>query len=208
MMGKGGNGLLIDDKFLNIRGATAFAYGPTHLIIAYEDLRLEVYSLQLRLIKTLKNFSFEKISFVKILQVPKGFESIVLLANSGKKLLVYRIEKSFFSTLSCKLSKIIIDRLEYPVTQIMEIPTLFRVYLRKDKEYRDCSLVCISAVNKLFILKINHFRIGLDDFVTIDHVKHYPEVTTNSISWGEANVEAPSRFINGEKLVLTYSFGN
>ena len=40
MMGKGGNGLLIDDKFLNIRGASAFAYGPTNLIIAYEDLRL------------------------------------------------------------------------------------------------------------------------------------------------------------------------
>ena len=79
-----------------------------------------------------------------------------------------------FSTLSCKLSKAIIERLEYPVTQIMEIPAIFRFYLRKDKDYRDCSLVCISAVNKLFILRVNHFRIEGDDFITIDHVRSYP----------------------------------
>ena len=101
----------------------------------------------------------------------------------------------------------VISHLEYPVTQIMEIPTLFRFYLRKDKDYRDCSLVCISAVNKVYILKINHFRIGFDDFVTLDHIRSFPEITTNSVSWGEAHVEAPSRFINGDKLVLTYSFG-
>ncbi len=89
-----------------------------------------------------------------------------------------------FSTLSCKLSKVVISHLEYPVTQIMQIPALFRFYLRKDKDYRDCSLVCVSAVNKIFILKINHFRIGLDDFVTIDHVKNFPSITTNSVSWG------------------------
>lgn len=90
----------------------------------------------------------------------------------------------------------------------MEIPALFRFYLRKDKDYRDCSLVCVSAVNKIFILKINHFRIGLDDFVTIDHVKNFHSITTNSVSWGEAFIQAPSRFINGDKLVLTYSFGD
>lgn len=42
-------------------------------MIAYEDLRLEVYTLQLKLIKTLKSFSHEKITFLKILQVPKNF---------------------------------------------------------------------------------------------------------------------------------------
>lgn len=80
MMGKDGNGLLINDTFMNIRGATAFAYGPTFLIIAYDDLRLEVYSMQLKLIKALKNFSTKKISFLKILSVPKSYENIILLA--------------------------------------------------------------------------------------------------------------------------------
>ena len=65
---------------MDIRGATAYAYGPSHLIIAYEDLRLEVYSLQMKLIKVLKNFSLKKILFLKILNVPKGFEGIVILA--------------------------------------------------------------------------------------------------------------------------------
>ena len=81
MMGKNGNGLVIDDHFMDIRGATAFAYGPSFLIIAYEDLRLEVYNLQLKLIKTLKKFSLRKITFLKILNVPKTFESIIILAN-------------------------------------------------------------------------------------------------------------------------------
>ena len=40
MMGKGGNGLLIGDQLMEMRGITAFAYGPTHLIIAFDDLRL------------------------------------------------------------------------------------------------------------------------------------------------------------------------
>jgi len=40
MMGKGGNGLLVGDNLLNVRGITAFSYGPTHLLIAFEDLRL------------------------------------------------------------------------------------------------------------------------------------------------------------------------
>jgi hypothetical protein len=40
MMGKGGNGLLIGDQLMEMRGITAFTYGPTHLIIAFDDLRL------------------------------------------------------------------------------------------------------------------------------------------------------------------------
>jgi hypothetical protein len=48
----------------------------------------------------------------------------------------------------------------------------------------------------------------MDDFIKIDHVRTHEEVTTNTVSWGEAMIDAPSRFINGEKLILTYSFGN
>lgn len=40
MLGKEGNGLLINDTFMDIRMATAFSYGPTYLIIAFADLRL------------------------------------------------------------------------------------------------------------------------------------------------------------------------
>lgn len=91
MLGKDGNGLLINDTFMDIRGATAFAYGPSHLIIAFADLRIEVYSLQLKLIKVLKNFSTKKISFLKILSVPKGFENIIILTCEGRKVFVHRL---------------------------------------------------------------------------------------------------------------------
>lgn len=73
MMGKDGNGLIIDDNFMNIREATAFAYGPNYLIIAFKDLRLDVYNMQLKLIKSIKKFSLRPITFLKILAVPKAF---------------------------------------------------------------------------------------------------------------------------------------
>lgn len=104
MMGKGGNGLLVGDHLLDLKGITAFAYGPTHLLIAFEDLRLEIYSMQLRLIKVLKNFSAKRITFLKLLAVPKTYESLIVLANVGHKLIVNRIEKSFFSTLAVKMT--------------------------------------------------------------------------------------------------------
>ena len=51
MMGQRGNGLLIGEQVLELKGISAFAYGPNYLLVAFEDLRLEVYSLQLRLVK-------------------------------------------------------------------------------------------------------------------------------------------------------------
>jgi hypothetical protein len=73
MMGKGGNGLLIGDSYLDVRGITAYCYGPRYLIVAYEDLRLDVYNMQLKLIKSLKNFTLKKITFLKILSVPVNY---------------------------------------------------------------------------------------------------------------------------------------
>lgn len=74
LLGKYGDGLLIDNTFMPVKGVSAFAIGQTHLIIAYEDLRLEVYTVnQLKLVKVFKNFSTKKISFLKILMVPKGY---------------------------------------------------------------------------------------------------------------------------------------
>lgn len=73
MMGKGGNGLLVGDHLMDMKGITAFAYGPTHLIVAFEDLRLEIYTMQLKLVKVLKNFSAKRINFLKLLAVPKTY---------------------------------------------------------------------------------------------------------------------------------------
>ena len=105
LMGKGGHGLMVGDQLLDYKGITAYAYGPSFLMVAYEDLRLEVYTIQMRLIKTIKNFTPKRVTFLKILAVPKGYESIIVLANVGSKLTIHRIEKSFFSGLSVKLSK-------------------------------------------------------------------------------------------------------
>lgn len=73
MMGKGGNGLLIGDYMMEVRGIIAFAYGPTYLVIAFDDLRLEVYTMQMKLVKVIKNFSLKPIIFLKILTVPKNY---------------------------------------------------------------------------------------------------------------------------------------
>lgn len=73
MMGKGGNGLIIGSGFMNVSGITAFSYGPNFLIIAFKDLRLEVYSLDLKLIKTFKKFFTKPITYLKLLAVPKGY---------------------------------------------------------------------------------------------------------------------------------------
>lgn len=91
VLGKGGKGMVIGDTFLDVRGVCAYCYGPKHLIIAYEDLRLEIYSIGLKLIKSLKNFTLHKIVFLKILSTPHSYENIILLTNTGKDVIVHRI---------------------------------------------------------------------------------------------------------------------
>jgi hypothetical protein len=74
--------------------------------------------MQLKLVKVLKNFSAKRITFLKLLAVPKNYESLIILANIANKLSVHRIEKSFFSTLAVKLSHDIITDLDFPITYI------------------------------------------------------------------------------------------
>lgn len=64
----------------------------------------------------IKNFSTKKVSYLKLLTVPKNYESIILLGNVGAKLFIHRIEKSFFSVLAVKLSHDILSDLDFPVT--------------------------------------------------------------------------------------------
>ncbi len=47
--------------------------------------------MQLKLVKVLKNFSNKRINFLKLLAVPKNYESMIILANVGLKLIVYRV---------------------------------------------------------------------------------------------------------------------
>ena len=121
---------------LDLKGITAYSYGPHYLVVAYENRTLEVYDMSLQLIKAIKDFSSKPIKFVKILNTPKTFEHIVILCNIGKKITIHRLEKSFFSKLSCKLSGDVVSGLEFPVTQMTEIPTVFKFYLRKDSTYK------------------------------------------------------------------------
>lgn len=65
--------------------------------------------MQLKQIKVLKNFAAKRITYLKLLAVPKGYESLIVLANVGSKLIVSRIEKSFFSTLAVKMTHDIIS---------------------------------------------------------------------------------------------------
>lgn len=208
MMGKGGNGLLVGDQMLELKGITAFAYGPNYLAIAFEDLRLEIYSLQLKLIKVIKNFSTKKISYLKLLTVPKNYESIILLANVGAKLFIHRIEKSFFSVLAVKLSHDILSELDFPVTCVTEIHPLFRFYLQRDAQFRNCSLFAISAVNAIFIYTLNYAKLDTDVFWKRIYSRKSDDATCSWVSWGEANIQAPSRDIKGDKLILNYSFDN
>ena len=109
---------MIGDRLMDVRGVTAYAYGPNYLVIAYESRTLEVYDMNLQLVKALKEFTPKKISFIKILNVPKTYENIILLYNIGNKVSICRLEKSFFSKLSCKLTSDVITGLEFPVTQM------------------------------------------------------------------------------------------
>lgn len=193
---------------MELKGISAFAYGPNFLLVAYEDLRLEVYSLQLRLIKSIKDFSTKRVTYLKLLTVPKGYENIILLSNQGNKLFAHRIEKSFFSVLSVKLNHELVTELNYPVTNICEIPAMFRNYLQKDPQYKNSSLFAVAAINTIFIFSLNYSKLDSEVFCKRVYFRRAESATCSWISWGEASILAPSRDIKGEKLILNYSFDN
>lgn len=70
---------------------------------------------------------------------------------------------------------------------------MFKHYLSRDGDYRDCSLICISSVNRIDVLRINHFRLDFDNFVDIVYTKRVEDVGSNTVSWGETKIDAPSR---------------
>ncbi len=58
---------------MNLNGISAYSYGPNYLLIAFKDLRLDLYSLDLKLIKSFKKFFNKSVSFLKLLSIPKGY---------------------------------------------------------------------------------------------------------------------------------------
>ena len=52
-----------------------------------------------------------------------------------------------------------------------EIPLMFKFYLRKDSHYKDCSLVCVSAINRVYIIRINHFKLSTEKFWDVVYTK-------------------------------------
>ena len=156
----------------------------------------------------IKNFSSRRITYLKLLATPKGYESLIVFYNMGHKLLVSRIEKSFFSTLAVKLTHDVINDLDFSITAITEIPTMFRFYLQRDAQYRNCSLLAISAINAVYILSINLSKLDAEVFWKKSYVRKEEAATCSTVSWGEANIFSPSRDIKGEKLVFNFSFDN
>ena len=73
MLGKAGRGLIVGTEFMDITNVAAYSYGPNYLLISYNDLRLEVYSLDLKLIKQFKKFSTRPLVYLKLLSIPKGY---------------------------------------------------------------------------------------------------------------------------------------
>lgn len=91
MMGRNGNGLIVGSQYMDISGISAFSYGPSYLLLAFKDLRLEVYALDLKLIKTFKKFFTRPATFLKLLFLPKGYENIVFLSHDDRDIRVHRL---------------------------------------------------------------------------------------------------------------------
>ena len=85
---------------------------------------------------------------------------------------------------------------------------MFRYYLQRDAQYRNCSLLAVSAINAVYILAINHSKLDADVFWKRIYVRRHEEATCSTVSWGEATIQAPSRDMKGDKLVFNYSFDN
>ena len=83
--------MVVGETFLDVRGVTAYCYGPNFFVIAYDDLRLDVYTLGMKLIKTLKNFTERKITYLKLITTPSNYESIIMLSNCSNDICIHRI---------------------------------------------------------------------------------------------------------------------
>jgi|JI9StandDraft_1071089.scaffolds.fasta_scaffold256046_2 hypothetical protein len=85
---------------------------------------------------------------------------------------------------------------------------MFRYYLQRDAQYRNSSLLAVAAINNIYILAINHSKLDSEVFIKKIYHRKQEDATCSTVSWGEASIQAPSRDIKGEKLILNFSFDN
>ena len=148
-------GLTIGHSKLKIEGITAFAYDGAHLMVALENRALAIYGADLKLVKEINNFSEKVIRLIHIVPTPAKFDGILVLTSSGTDLTVRRIEKTFFSTLSCKFSKELM-RSKDPYVQFVELPkVLKRKYFQEDGGYKSSIIVACLSCTQITLLKIN-----------------------------------------------------
>lgn len=61
---------------------------------------------------------------------------------------------------------------------------MFRYYLQRDAQYRNTSLLAISAINCVYILGINHSKLDSDTFWKKIYCKKEEGATCSTVSWG------------------------
>ena len=157
-MGRG-KGLVVGDRYLDVHGATAFAYGPDYLVVAFENCSLIVYNMDLKVIKEFKNFTKKKLIMIKILRVPRSFEGLILITSSGRDMSVHRLEKTFFSALSLKLQVDVMSGLSQPVTHLSEIPLALQLLLYQDVSYQDTTLMAVMCLDKVWVVRFSNYRL-------------------------------------------------
>ena len=74
---------------------------------------------------------------------------------------------------------------------------MFRFYLQRDAQYRNCSLLAISAINAVYILAVNLSKLDSDVFWKRIYTRKQEDATCSTVSWGEASIHSPSRDIKG-----------
>lgn len=64
---------MLGDRYMDVPGISAYAYGPDFLAIGFDNCSMTIYSMDLKPIKEFKNFSKKKLTMIRLLRVPRSF---------------------------------------------------------------------------------------------------------------------------------------
>lgn len=205
-MGRG-RGLVLGDRYLDVPGISAYAYGSQYLVVGFENCSLTIYTNDLKPYKELKNFTKKKLTMIRILRVP-NFEGLILLTSTGRDLVMHRLENGFFSKLSKEHRVEILSNLPQPITHILDLPMSLQLLLYKDVSYQETILMAVMCLDRVVVVRFSTYRVTFDKFWDIVYDRKWTEnISVTSCSWGEAKITSIEKEIMGERVVLTYSFG-
>jgi len=196
VMGKG-RGLMIGEKAIDASGITAFAYGPSYLLVASEGGTLSAYSADLKPLKQFREFSAQNITFLKLVRSSKDFEGLAVIYSTGHDLVFCRMEKSFFSGLSIKSKKEIMAKLPSPIIQVIEAPTVLGPHLAKDVSYMDTELMAVVTMSAIYVVRFHTTRLTFERPWDVVYERKFESEATTSANWGEANIKSTSKEIYG-----------